>query len=119
MADRSELSSINELKRIANLRIFQTTDWAGGRYAALQAALDTPADFIIYADLDRLLRWYEIHPQELQIIADQVMKTDCLIVGRSASAYQTHPKALIQTELISNAVVSYFLGRACGCQRWV
>jgi len=116
----TEFNVIEKVKRIPGLRVFQTVDWAAGRYTALRRALDTPANHIIYADMDRLLRWYEIRPEEMQIVADRVTEVDCLLVGRSASAYQTHPRALVMTEMISNAVVSHFLGRkvdvSAGCK---
>lgn len=120
VVSRTELNVIEKVKRIPGLRVFQTVDWAAGRYTALRRALDTPANHIIYIDLDRLLHWYEIRPEEWQIVADRGIEADCLIFGRSALAYQTHPRALVMTELISNAVVSYFLGRkvdvSAGCK---
>jgi hypothetical protein len=43
-----------------------------------------------------------------------------LIVGRTEAAYQTHPQALVQTEAVSNRVISYFLGQemdvSAGCK---
>jgi hypothetical protein len=34
-----------------------------------------------------------------------------LIIGRSPDSYQTHPQALVQTEAISNQVISSLLGQ--------
>ncbi len=86
-------------------------DWARGRHLALKGALEFNVNYIHYVDLDRLLHWIEIRPAEWRQICKRVEATDCLIVGRTARAYATHPQALIQTEKISNAVVSHFLGR--------
>lgn len=86
-------------------------EWSWGRYTALKLALDTDADHIQYGDMDRMLRWVETNPDEFRRIARLIMGSDCLIVGRTESAYNTHPKSLIQTEAISNRVVSFFLKR--------
>jgi SAM-dependent methyltransferase len=86
-------------------------EWSWGRYLALKHSLDHPGEYIHYADLDRLLRWVETKPAEWQKTLAEFQDWDYLIIGRSQQAYDTHPQALIQTEAISNLVVSYFLGR--------
>jgi hypothetical protein len=78
---------------------------------ALKLALETEADHIHYADMDRLLRWVETRPDEWRQTLRAIWEADCLIVGRSEQAYETHPKALIQTEQISNRVVSALVGQ--------
>jgi len=89
-----------------------TPDWSWGRYLALQKAVDiADAPHIHYADLDRLLRWVETRPQEWLQVVERLKECDCLVIGRTAAAYATHPQALVMTETISNAVVSHFLGR--------
>lgn len=96
-SDEKILFFLNEYKR-------------NGRYLAIQKALETSSDFIHYVDMDRLLRWVETNPQEwLQMVA-QVEQADCLIFGRTPAALRTHPHALINTELVSNRVVSHMLG---------
>ena len=89
-----------------------TPEWSWGRYRALQIALATPAMHIHYVDLDRLLRWVETRPQEWRQTALSVTAYDCLIVGRTPAAYASHPQALVQTEAISNRVVSYLLSHS-------
>jgi len=42
---------------------------------------------------------------------EAIRQQDFLIIGRSAASYQTHPQALIQTEAISNQVVSFLAGQ--------
>lgn len=88
-----------------------TQDWSHGRHAALQRALESGADFVHYVDFDRLLHWVETRPNEWREVVAKIPTTECLIVGRTERAYQTHPQALVQTEAISNAVVSHLLGR--------
>jgi len=93
-----------------NLRVFVNQEWSAGRYMALRTALLFEADYIHYADMDRLLRWVETQPEEWQQSVQAIQLTDCLVMGRSEAAYHTHPKSLVQTEAISNRVVSQFLG---------
>ena len=78
---------------------------------ALQGALDTSADHIHYADFDRLLRWVETCPAEWQQAVESICQSEYLVIGRTPAAYDTHPSALVQTEAISNLVVSYLVGR--------
>jgi 2-polyprenyl-3-methyl-5-hydroxy-6-metoxy-1,4-benzoquinol methylase len=86
-------------------------EWSWGRYLALNNSIDQPGEYVQYADLDRLLRWVETNPVEWKKTVVELQDWDYLIIGRSQQAYETHPQALIQTEAISNLIVSYFLGR--------
>jgi SAM-dependent methyltransferase len=108
-----DLDGLRRLAGDLNGRLaFQSVpDWKDGRRAALQLVLESPAEHIQYADLDRLLRWQETRPQELARLAAEVRRWDCLVIGRTAAAYATHPQALIQTEELSNRMGSYLLGR--------
>jgi len=80
-----------------------------GRYMALLKALETPAEFIHYVDMDRLLHWVETRPGEWKQMIGEIPKYECIIFGRTPSAFNTHPQALISTEKISNQVVSNIL----------
>jgi len=93
------------------LTVAITNDWSWGRYTALQMALETHCNHIHYADFDRLLRWVETRPEEWQRTVSAIQEADCLLVGRTPAAYATHPQALVQTEAISNRVISHLLGR--------
>lgn len=93
-----------------SVNVAVTRDWSHGRHAALAKALESNAGFIHYCDFDRLLHWVETRPEEWREIVAKSQTTDCLIVGRTERAYQTHPRALVETEAISNAVASQFLG---------
>lgn len=115
----TEREYVQTLER-ENIKVAITRDWSHGRHAALTKALDSgqgvqPSPLapthIHYCDFDRLLHWVETRPDELGDIITKSQTTDCLIVGRAERAYETHPRALVQTEAISNAVVSQFLGR--------
>jgi hypothetical protein len=96
---------------LPGVQMLVNSEWSHGRYMALKMGLATTARHIHYADMDRLLRWVETRPEEWQRTVKAMHQTDCLIIGRTERAYQTHPQALVQTERISNAVVSHFLGR--------
>jgi hypothetical protein len=88
-----------------------TTHWSEGRHTALAAALDRPLDYLHYADFDRLLRWVETRQDEWLVSLKAIEDKDCLIHGRTMAAYTTHPQALVQTEVLSNRVVSSLLGQ--------
>jgi hypothetical protein len=87
------------------------TDWAQGRHAALQRALDFPGEHVHYADMDRLLHWVEAYPAEWRQTVDVIPAHDCLIIGRSKQAWATHPLAIQETERSVNEVFSHLLGR--------
>ena len=97
------------------LDFFTPEVWTAGRYESLRQAVNilpqTSASHILYADMDRLIRWAETNYEELRQSVKRVQMYDCLVIGRTKRAYATHPQALIQTEAISNAVFSKLLGK--------
>lgn len=100
---------VKVLKSWPELSITITPEWSWGRYLALKNSLTYPIEYVMYADLDRLLRWVEMQPDEWEQTIKALMNQDCLIIGRTEKAYQTHPNAMIETEAISNRVTSHFL----------
>ncbi|MCA0452704.1 MAG: hypothetical protein LCI00_01865 [Chloroflexi bacterium] len=86
-------------------------DWTHGRYMALQLAYQTQADYIHYVDMDRLLRWIETQPDELRQTINQVQSSECLVIGRTEAAWETHPQAMRQTEAISSGLFSRLIGQ--------
>jgi len=93
-------------------RVFLSPSWPQGRYLSIKYALETNTTHIHYADVDRLLRWVEICPDEWSVCLDRIERSQVLIFGRTPVAYATHPNALVQTEALSNLVVSHILGQA-------
>ncbi|MBK8027862.1 MAG: hypothetical protein IPK19_42435 [Chloroflexi bacterium] len=85
--------------------------WKAGRHEAVRRALLAGADFVHYADTDRLLRWVERLPEELNHAVEQIASADCLVPGRTPAAFATHPRALQDTERITNGVFSQILGQ--------
>lgn len=86
-------------------------DWSHGRYMALELAYQTEADYIHYVDMDRLLRWLETRADELEQTIQRVQESDCLVIGRTSAAWDTHPQAMRQTEAISSNLFSRLLGQ--------
>jgi hypothetical protein len=102
---------VSAIEALGGVRVHLNDEWSHGRYMALKLALETDAGHIHYADMDRLLRWVETRPDEWRQAVNIIQEADCLIMGRSEQAYQTHPQALVQTEQISNRVVSALVGQ--------
>lgn len=91
--------------------IWSGENWLSGRHTVMQAALQTDANFIHYVDGDRLVRWIETRPEELAYTVARMQESDCLVIGRTAEAFATHPLAQQQPEKLSNDVFSHLLGR--------
>lgn len=101
---------VNTLESMNGVQPVVTKAWPEGRYLALKEVMNTGADHIHYADFDRLLRWVETCPDEWRRTVRAVQQSDCLVIGRSERAWNTHPQAMRQTEAISNAVISNLVG---------
>jgi hypothetical protein len=106
------VASVSALADEPHLTVAISPAPPASRYLALQTAWErSTAAHIHYADLDRLLRWVETRPAEWQQTVAALPQHDCLIIGRTAQAFATHPQALQQTEQIINTVFSYHLGQ--------
>ena len=105
-------ASLVEALNGLEIRTVVSSEWSGGRYLALHAALETGAELIHYADLDRLVRWVETREAEWRRSVGTLNQADCVCYGRTPAAYATHPKALVETEATSNRVISHLLGRS-------
>jgi hypothetical protein len=86
-------------------------DWSHGRHLALARALDFPGTHMQYADMDRLIRWVETRPEEWRRVVAEIPRQECLIIGRTETAWETHPRALRETERITSHVFSAILGQ--------
>ncbi len=87
-------------------------DGYNGRHLVVRMALETDAAFVFYCDMDRLIRWVELRPDELRETVQHAQTTDSLIIGRTPHAYATHSHTLIDTERIPNMMFSHYFGRA-------
>jgi len=108
----TEDSFVGKIKDLDSVAAVVASEWSWGRYLALERALQFPGTHIQYADFDRLLRWVETRHDEWQQLLQLIQEHDCMIIGRSPDSYQTHPAALVQTEAISNQVISFLLGQS-------
>jgi hypothetical protein len=102
---------IAALQSMTHVTPIVTPAWPQGRYLSLKFALETGTDHIHYADFDRLLRWVETRPDEWRQTVRVVVLSDCLVIGRTERAWDSHPRALRETEAISNRVFSHLLGK--------
>ncbi|MBC8099866.1 MAG: hypothetical protein H7Y11_10520 [Armatimonadetes bacterium] len=84
--------------------------WSG-RHTCVRLGLTTTATHVHYVDMDRLVRWVELRPDELKQLVERVQMVDSLVIGRTPAAYQTHARTLIETEALPNMVFSQYLGR--------
>src|SRR5262249_25350364 len=85
-------------------------DWGSGRHAGMRAALETDAQFVHYAGGDRIVRWVGTQPDELRRTIKRIQTDGCLGIGRTESAFATHPLSQQQTERLSNQVCSRLIG---------
>jgi hypothetical protein len=99
------------LAGMLNVHPIVSQQWARGRHIALESVLARPTTHFLYCDLDRLIRWVELYPEELAITARRAEAGDCLIVGRTPYAWETHPRSLRHTEQIINQVFAHVVGR--------
>ncbi|WP_339317092.1 hypothetical protein [Paenibacillus sp. FSL R10-2734] len=64
-----------------------------------------------YCDLDRLVTWMLMYPDELEMVHGEAINHDYLILGRTKKAFISHPVAWQETELISNKIFSVNFGQ--------
>ncbi len=100
---------LSDLTAFSGVGVIIAQNWSWGRHLALEHALELDADYIQYADVDRLLRWIETRPEEWRASLLEIPGKDCVVFGRTEAAYQTHPQAILCTEEISNQVFSTLL----------
>lgn len=100
------------LEKPPKISLVKTQDWSWGRHAALTLAMQSNPDFVHYADFDRLVRWVETRSREWQECVEKIIPSgECVLFERSEVAWDTHPRALRETEQLSNLILSHFLGK--------
>ena len=104
-------ADVTAIQHLPGADVFVNADWTHGRYGVLQKSLEKPGSHVHYVDLDRLLRWVELHEHEWRQTVGSVQQADCLVIGRTEWAWETHPQALRQTEKIPNRLFSSLLGQ--------
>ena len=82
------------------------------RRRSLEIALDNhPAERLLYVDPDHIMRWLERMPDELENLLALVGAWDCLIIGRTPTAFAAAPARLRETEVLVNQVYALMRGR--------
>ncbi len=72
------------------------------RRNVLRLGIDTDATHLHLCDWDRALHWAEQYPEELSEVAEAILMYDCLILGRTSRAFDSHPQVQRDTERIIN-----------------
>ncbi len=80
------------------------------RRQALQVSLEKDNEYTHFIEFDRLLQWVSSYPDELQGVVDKIPDYDFLVLGRTPRAFNTHTRCQIETEIISNKVISLIIG---------
>jgi len=80
------------------------------RRAALAHGLRLDAQHLHLCDWDRVIHWADTYPDELEDVAKEITLHDCLILGRTARAFETHPRVQRDTE----AIINHCFGLAWG-----
>ncbi|MBZ0297790.1 MAG: hypothetical protein K8L99_34865 [Anaerolineae bacterium] len=108
----ASLEDIKAVQSLPGADAFVNEDWTHGRYQVLKRSLQKTGSHVHYADMDRLLRWIELRCEEWQQTVEAIGQADCLVIGRTKQAWETHPQSLRQTEHIPNTLFSDLLGQA-------
>ena len=83
------------------------------RRTALALGLRSDGRHLHLCDWDRIIHWVDIYPDELEDVVKEIMRHDCLILGRTARAFETHPRVQRDTEAIVNHCFELAWGTAC------
>jgi hypothetical protein len=99
--------SLNDLPGVEPLT---GVDWPSARHESVRRALAAGAAGVQYCDFDRLLHWLEVFPAELRDVVARIDRADCVVLGRTARAWETHPRCMAETEALFNVAFSHLLG---------
>ncbi len=82
------------------------------RRSALALALRSEAQHLHLCDWDRAIHWADRYPGELREVVAAIPRSDCLILGRTARAFATHPRVQRDTESMINHCFGLVSGHA-------
>jgi len=80
------------------------------RREAISLALQLEMPSVLYCDGDRVLHWAERYPEELGQVVGQLGRYDLTVLGRTARAYNSHPRVQRDTESLVNDVFRMISG---------
>lgn len=81
------------------------------RRDAVRLALDARGSRILYSDIDHILRWIELDPEEMGACLTSHPEAQFLIIGRTDEAMQRIPRRLRDTEIPVNQAYQLISGR--------
>lgn len=81
------------------------------RRNAVALALECGTDQVLYSDLDHVLRWLDVAPEEMAEVLASQPEAQALIIGRTERAMAAMPKRLRDTEMPVNCAYELLTGR--------
>jgi hypothetical protein len=72
------------------------------RLLAIRAGIGTRCSHLHLCDFDRVLHWAKFYAGELRFVVQLIKAYDFLVLGRTARALNTHPKAQLEPETLVN-----------------
>lgn len=106
----SELTSVAliELLKAHHFEVFivEKKGVAEARRSILRQMRPFNHAYYHYCDLDRLITWMTMYPEEITEVQGELMKYSYLILGRTEAAFDSHPAAWKETESITNKIFS-------------
>jgi hypothetical protein len=81
------------------------------RRGAVASAVAAGADYVVFSDLDHLLRWFHADEAECARVLDAGRAVDCRVVGRAPTAFDDAPRAVRDTERLVNLAFERLTGR--------
>jgi hypothetical protein len=101
---------VESLHALPGVEPLTGVDWPAARHESVRRALAAGAEHVQYCDFDRLLHWLEVFPAELRDVVAGIDQADCVVLGRTARAWDTHPRCMAETEALFNVPFSDLLG---------
>lgn len=80
------------------------------RRQVISLALEHGASRVLYCDFDRVLHWAEFRQDELRALCLSPDAADCVVLGRTARAFASHPRVQRDTEAVINQVFARVSG---------
>lgn len=80
------------------------------RRSTIRLGLSAGTSHLQVCDFDRALHWVAHYPQELETVIADIANYDCLVLGRTARAWATHPPYQRETEPLFNRVFALVTG---------
>jgi hypothetical protein len=107
-----EQADLDALDALPGVIHHQTDRFGVARSACLRLGLEqSTAGTLHYCDMDRMIRWVERKPESLKATVTAIQGPDAVMIGRTPADFETHPKALADTERIIFDITEYLLGQ--------